>query len=44
VGLSVQNLFDAAPPFYDSPRGFGYDAANADPYGRVIALQAAKRW
>lgn len=44
VGLSIQNLFDADPPFYDSPRGFGYDAANADPYGRVIALQAAKRW
>lgn len=42
--LSVRNLFDSAPPFYDAPQGIGYDPANADPLGRVISLQAVKRW
>lgn len=41
---SVQNLFDADPPFYDSPQGVGYDAANADPVGRFTAIQLTKRW
>jgi outer membrane receptor protein involved in Fe transport len=42
--LSVQNLFDRDPPFYDNPLGVGYDPANADPLGRVVAVQLAKRW
>jgi iron complex outermembrane receptor protein len=37
VSVSVQNLLDADPPFYDAPQGVGYDAANADPVGRVAA-------
>lgn len=43
---SVQNLFDVAPPFYDAPapQNVGYDAANADPLGRVVSLQLSKRW
>ena len=41
---SVQNLFDTDPPFYDSPQGIGYDAANADPIGRFAAIQLTKRW
>jgi iron complex outermembrane receptor protein len=44
VALSVRNLFDTDPPFYDSPQGIGYDPANADPLGRVVSLQLAKRW
>lgn len=44
LALSVQNLFDADPPFYDSPLGVGYDPANADPIGRQVALQLVKRW
>lgn len=44
LALSVQNLFDAEPPFYDSPQGVGYDAANADPLGRFAALQLGRRW
>ncbi|WP_374572358.1 TonB-dependent receptor domain-containing protein [Phenylobacterium sp.] len=42
--LSIRNLFDADPPFYDSPQGIGYDPANADPLRRVISFQVAKRW
>lgn len=41
---SVQNIFDADPPFYDAPQGIGYDAANADATGRTVALQLTKRW
>lgn len=44
VALTVQNLFDSDPPFYDSPVGVGYDPANYDPQGRVVALQLTKTW
>lgn len=44
VALSVQNLFDQDPPFYDSRVGAGYDPANYDPFGRVVALQLTKAW
>ncbi|WP_329656033.1 TonB-dependent receptor [Phenylobacterium sp.] len=42
--LSVRNLFDRKPPFYDSPAQVGYDPANADPIGRFVALQLVKTW
>jgi iron complex outermembrane recepter protein len=44
IALAATNLFDTAPPFYDSPVGAGYDAANADALGRFISLQLTKRW
>ena len=44
VAATAQNLFDADPPFYDSPQGVGYDAANADPIGRFLAVRLTKRW
>jgi outer membrane receptor protein involved in Fe transport len=44
AALSVQNLFNADPPFYDDPQGVGYDTANADPLGRFVSLQLTKRW
>ena len=44
LALSVQNLFDSDPPFYDAPQGVGYDPANADPLGRYASLQLTKRW
>lgn len=44
VALSVRNLFDADPPFYDAPQGIAYDAANADVLGRFVALQVTRRW
>jgi iron complex outermembrane receptor protein len=44
LALSAQNLFDSAPPFYDSPQGVGYDAANANALGRVVSIELTKRW
>lgn len=44
LALTAQNLFDADPPFYDSPQGVGFDAANYDVMGRVVALQLTKAW
>lgn len=44
VSLVAQNLFDRAPPFYDSTVGAGYDGANADATGRFVALEVSKRW
>jgi outer membrane receptor protein involved in Fe transport len=44
IALIGQNLFDRAPPFYDSSVGAGYDAANADATGRFLSLQLTKRW
>ncbi|MCC7267753.1 MAG: TonB-dependent receptor [Caulobacteraceae bacterium] len=42
--LSVRNLFDARPPFYDNAAGVAYDAANASPLGRFVSLQLVKAW
>ena len=42
--LTVQNLFDRAPPFYDAPEGVAYDAANANVMGRFVSLQLTKAW
>ncbi|CAN5203430.1 TonB-dependent receptor [soil metagenome] len=44
LALTVQNLFDIDPPFYDSPQAVGFDAANYDVMGRVVALQLTKTW
>lgn len=44
LSLTVQNLLDTDPPFYDSPLAVGYDPANADPIGRLVAVQLSKRW
>lgn len=44
VALTVQNLFDSDPPFYDAPVGVGYDPANYEPTGRVVAVQLTKSW
>jgi outer membrane receptor protein involved in Fe transport len=42
--LAALNLLNANPPFYDSPQGVAYDPANASPLGRVVSIQATKRW
>jgi hypothetical protein len=44
----VQNLLDKDPPFVASQGSpiahSGYDAVNATPLGRFIALDVAKSW
>jgi len=42
LSLSVQNLLDDDPPFFNNRRGFGFDPQNADPLNRFIALQITK--
>ena len=44
LGLTIQNLLDTDPPFYDSPLGIGYDPANATALGRVVSMQMTKAW
>lgn len=44
VALTIQNLFDRAPPFYDAPEGVAFDAANADVIGRYLSLQFTRSW
>ncbi len=39
-----QNLFDADPPFVNRSTGQAYDATNADPLGRFLALQVVANW
>jgi iron complex outermembrane receptor protein len=43
VRLSAVNLFNEDPPFANvgstAVGGFGYDPANANPYGRILSLQ-----
>lgn len=39
ITLAIENLFDAAPPFVDRATGIGFDAANASPFGRSIAIE-----
>jgi iron complex outermembrane receptor protein len=36
VSVNIRNLFDRAPPFYNS--SVGYDSWVANPYGRIIQL------
>ncbi len=44
VALTVQNLFDRDPPFYDNPTGYGFDPGQANLLGRVVAFQLTRRW
>ncbi|MFN7110066.1 MAG: TonB-dependent receptor domain-containing protein [Brevundimonas sp.] len=44
AALSIQNLFDRAASFYDAPSGFGFDPGQANPFGRMVALQLIRRW
>ena len=44
LSLNVLNLSNAAPPFYDSPNGVGFDGANTNALGRQVSLQLVKRW
>ncbi|WP_312595167.1 TonB-dependent receptor [Brevundimonas sp.] len=44
ISLTVQNLLDEDPPFYDAASGFGFDPGQGSLLGRVVALQLVKRW
>jgi iron complex outermembrane receptor protein len=42
--ISVENVFDKDPPFVDRSNGFGFDAANASPFGRMAAIEIRRSW
>lgn len=42
--LTVRNVFDRDPPFYNNTAGVAYDPTNADPIGRFAAIQLTRRW
>jgi outer membrane receptor protein involved in Fe transport len=42
--LTIQNVLDTRPPFFNNPEGMGYDAANADLLGRFISFRIRKDW
>jgi outer membrane receptor protein involved in Fe transport len=42
--LSVQNIFDRAPPFVSNIRGTGFDPTNANPLGRFVAIDVSAAW
>ncbi|HYC37295.1 MAG TPA: TonB-dependent receptor [Usitatibacter sp.] len=47
VALSAQNLFDKDPPItrvINNDRDIGYDPTNANPLGRMLALELTKTW
>ena len=44
LSLSIQNLFNEDPPFVNDGFGFGYDADNAGPLGRLVAIELNKKW
>jgi outer membrane receptor protein involved in Fe transport len=46
VTLSAQNIFNREPPFVAAPGvvRVNYDAANASPLGRFVALELRKKW
>lgn len=44
LSLTVQNLFDEDPPFVNTPAGLAYDSYNADPEGRLLAFEVARKW
>ncbi len=49
ISASIRNLFNERPPLVNAPTGtifinIGYDATNADPFGRIFAIQLQKRF
>jgi iron complex outermembrane receptor protein len=46
VALNITNVFDKNPPYFADPYfpNFGYDPANANPYGRVVSIILAHKW
>lgn len=44
IALTIQNVFDTDPPFVNTPAGLAYDSYNADPEGRMLALQIVRQW
>ncbi len=44
ASLTVQNLFDADPPFVNNAQGYAFDAQTASPIGRFVGLELRRTW
>ncbi len=44
LSLSVQNAFDADPPFVVTQSNSGFDPVNANPLGRFMSLTVTRKW
>ena len=44
VALSIANVFDEDPPFFNHEFGIGFDPEKADPRGRFISFEIIKQW
>ena len=44
LSLSLTNVFDADPPFVETPFGLNFDTVNANPFGRQFAISLTKRF
>ena len=42
--FSAQNVLNEDPPFVDTEFGLAYDSTNANPFGRILAIQLSKDW
>jgi iron complex outermembrane receptor protein len=42
--MNVENTLNTMPPFYNNPRGVGFDPTNADLLGRYVSVELLKRW
>jgi len=44
LSLSAINLLNESPPFANNAQGFGFDPTNANPLGRMLAVDVVHRW
>ena len=44
AALTIQNILDQDPPFYDAATGVGFDPGQGNLLGRVVSVQLTKRW
>lgn len=44
LSLSISNVFDKEPPFFNNPIGIGFDPTKGDLRGRFAALMVQKKW
>jgi iron complex outermembrane receptor protein len=44
VMLSMENVADRDPPFFNNPKGIAYDPEHADVLGRTVSARLRKVW
>jgi hypothetical protein len=44
ASVTAQNVLNRNPPFVNNPNGLNFDPSNANPFGRIVAIQLTKKW